>query len=56
MADSIGPFNLASTFAVLDPQAGAYRAIPRDTWHTAKTTGCRMLFITPGQGTENRPL
>ena len=35
---------------------GAYVVIPRGTWHTAKTTGCTMLFITPGQGTENRPV
>ena len=37
-------------------QAGSYVLIPRGTWHTAKTSGCTMLFITPGQGTENRPL
>ena len=37
-------------------EPGAYVIIPRGTWHTARTTGCTMLFITPGQGTENRPL
>ena len=35
---------------------GAYVLIPRGTWHTARTTGCTMLFITPGEGTENRPV
>jgi mannose-6-phosphate isomerase-like protein (cupin superfamily) len=36
-------------------EPGSCVVVPRDTWHTAhvsKTT--RMLFITPGEGTENR--
>lgn len=34
---------------------GTALVIPRDTWHTAKVAGsCRILFITPGEGTENR--
>jgi len=34
---------------------GAYVVVPRNTWHTARVSGTtRMLFITPGQGTENR--
>ncbi|MBT8440873.1 MAG: cupin [Gammaproteobacteria bacterium] len=33
----------------------AFAIVPRGTWHTAKTkTGCTMLFITPGEGTENK--
>ena len=29
---------------------------PRNVWHTADIAEpCRMLFITPGQGTEHRP-
>ena len=32
----------------------AFAIVPRGTWHTAKTTtGCTMLFVTPGEGTEN---
>lgn len=28
--------------------------VPRNTWHTARTnTPCAMLFVTPGEGTEN---
>lgn len=35
-------------------QAGAWVRVPRDTWHTARIAGtAEMLFITPGQGTEN---
>ena len=30
--------------------------IPRGVWHTARVAGpCRILFLTPGEGTENRP-
>ena len=36
--------------------AGDYVCIPRNTWHTAKTsTPSSMLFITAGEGTEIRP-
>lgn len=36
-------------------QPGDYVIVPRGTWHTAKVNrSCRMLFITPGEGTENR--
>ncbi len=36
---------------------GEYVVVPRNTWHTAKIAGtAKMLFITPGQGTENRPV
>ncbi|MEJ0005936.1 MAG: hypothetical protein WDM77_05980 [Steroidobacteraceae bacterium] len=35
---------------------GAYVLIPKGTWHTAKTSGpSRLLFITPGEGTQRRP-
>ncbi|MBI4911721.1 MAG: cupin domain-containing protein [Acidobacteria bacterium] len=35
---------------------GSTIKVPKGTWHTAKMKGaCRMLFITPGEGTENRP-
>lgn len=34
---------------------GEYLVVPRNTWHTARVRGAaRMLFITPGEGTENR--
>ncbi len=36
-------------------EPGAYIVVPRDTWHTARIPqSARMLFITPGEGTENR--
>jgi mannose-6-phosphate isomerase-like protein (cupin superfamily) len=36
---------------------GSYVVIPKGTWHTARTTvPTKMLFVTPGEGTENRPL
>ena len=35
---------------------GDYVRVPRDTWHTAKTTvPTTMLFITAGEGTRHRP-
>jgi quercetin dioxygenase-like cupin family protein len=38
-------------------EAGDYVLVPRNTWHTAQfTMPARLLFITPGEGTENRPL
>jgi quercetin dioxygenase-like cupin family protein len=37
-------------------QPGEYVLVPKNTWHTAKVRQpTRMLFITPGEGTENRP-
>lgn len=34
---------------------GCYVIVPRGTWHTARvSTATRMVFITPGEGTENR--
>lgn len=34
---------------------GSFVIVPRGTWHTAKIHApTSMLFVTPGQGTENR--
>lgn len=36
---------------------GSYVIVPKGTWHTARTsTPTQMLFITPGEGTENREI
>lgn len=36
---------------------GSYVLIPRGTWHTARVpTPSSVLFITPGEGTQARPL
>lgn len=36
-------------------EPGSFVIVPRNTWHTAETSEpTRMLFITPGEGTENR--
>lgn len=36
-------------------EAGDYVVVPRNTWHTARVDGpCTLLFVTPGQDTENR--
>lgn len=36
---------------------GSYVIVPRGTWHTAHTAvPTRMLFITPGEGTQNKAL
>jgi len=38
-------------------RAGEYVVVPKGTWHTARTeVPTRMLFVTPGEGTENRPV
>jgi uncharacterized cupin superfamily protein len=40
---------------VLD-QPGAFVLVPPNTWHTANVRRpTKMLFVTPGEGTENRP-
>ena len=37
-------------------EPGTYVVVPKGTWHTARTSvPTRMLFVTPGEGTENRP-
>jgi quercetin dioxygenase-like cupin family protein len=34
---------------------GTYVIVPRGTWHTAHTrVPTKMLFITPGEGTQNK--
>lgn len=34
---------------------GSYAVVPRNTWHTARTsTKTKVLFITPGEGTLNK--
>ena len=36
-------------------EPGSFVIVPRGTWHTAKIRAAtQMLFVTPGQGTENR--
>lgn len=36
--------------------SGSYVLVPRGVWHTAKVhTPSSMLFITPGEATQNRP-
>ncbi len=40
--------------AVTLVEAGSFVLVPRDTWHTAHIAeSAQMLFITPGEGTEN---
>jgi mannose-6-phosphate isomerase-like protein (cupin superfamily) len=37
-------------------QPGEFVIVPRGTWHTARVSRpTAMLFITPGEGTQNRP-
>jgi len=37
--------------------SGSYVLVPRGTWHTARISQpSRMLFITAGEGTQNRPV
>ena len=36
---------------------GAYVLVPQNVWHTARTSvQTTMLFLTPGAGTEHRPV
>ena len=36
---------------------GEYIVVPKGTWHTARTSvPTKMLFLTPGEGTQNRPI
>ena len=42
---------------VLLDTAGAYVLVPRGVWHTARTAvPATMLFLTPGSGTEHKPV
>ena len=37
-------------------EPGSFAFVPRNTWHTARIHAeSRMLFITAGEGTRNRP-
>ena len=56
----------AATLVLQEPQGerevlldavGAYVLVPRGVWHTARTTvPTTMLFLTPGAGTEHKPV
>ncbi|MGC4027303.1 MAG: cupin domain-containing protein [Steroidobacteraceae bacterium] len=36
---------------------GSYVVVPKNVWHTARTNASvTMLFLTPGAGTEHRPV
>ena len=36
---------------------GAFAIVPKGTWHTARiAVPTQMLFVTPGAGTQNRPV
>jgi len=38
-------------------EPGAYVVVPKGTWHTARTrVATTMIFLTPGEGTRNRPV
>ena len=38
-------------------EPGSFAIVPKGTWHTAKTSVLtKMLFVTPGEGTEHRPI
>lgn len=36
---------------------GSFVIVPKGTWHTARTSvATKMLFVTPGEGTQNKPI
>lgn len=38
-------------------EPGTYVIVPKGTWHTARVAkAAKMLFITPGEGTQNKPV
>jgi mannose-6-phosphate isomerase-like protein (cupin superfamily) len=38
-------------------EAGSYVVVPKGTWHTARPrVPTTMLFVTPGQDTQNKPI
>jgi mannose-6-phosphate isomerase-like protein (cupin superfamily) len=38
-------------------EPGSFAIVPKGTWHTARTSvPTQMLFVTPGEGTDNRPV
>ena len=50
-------FELEGRESVRLTRPGTYVVVPKGVWHTAHTTvPTRMLFVTPGEGTEHRPV
>jgi quercetin dioxygenase-like cupin family protein len=48
--------NGRETVVVLN-EPGSYVLVPKDTWHTAHVRKpAKMIFITPGEGTQNKPV
>jgi mannose-6-phosphate isomerase-like protein (cupin superfamily) len=48
--------NFSQREIVLD-EPGAFVLVPPNVWHTARATATTtMLFLTPGAGTEHRPV
>ncbi len=48
-------FGEERTVRLSDP--GSYVLVPQNVWHTARTSvQTTMLFLTPGAGTEHRPI
>jgi len=48
--------NGGETVVVLN-EPGSYVIVPADTWHTARVRkSTKMIFITPGEGTQNKPV
>ncbi len=48
--------NGGETIVVLN-EPGSYVIVPIDTWHTARVRKpAKMIFITPGEGTQNKPV
>lgn len=44
----------AGTHSVVLETPGSQLRVPRGVWHTARVSGrCRLLFVTPGEGTQN---
>lgn len=42
---------------VLLDQPGDFVVVPKNTWHTARTAiKTKLLFVTPGEGTQHKPL
>ena len=38
-------------------EPGSFVIVPKSTWHTARTSvPTKMLFVTPGEGTGNKPV
>lgn len=47
----------AGNKSIVMDHPGSFAVIPVNTWHTAKISSpAKMLFITPGQDTRNRPI